>query len=215
MPRKTWIVLACTLALAACQRGGEAPADSPAPATPSDQVEAGDAATMPASPDALLADGAGTGSSLMSIDLTQPADIGFGEALFANDEGGMHLLEPVPALGDDAWIVVGQAGAADLVVHVFVPVAGAAADRSQVPFQVASLHLPAPAAALDLEVDDLAWEGSADDARIEFRLVRRHHLLREGGDPESGDGATDWVSLPLRVAYSRASGELRVLPTDS
>lgn len=217
MPRKTLMALACLLALSACQPAIEAP--PPVASAPAGDVPASDPAPAP-SPDAAgpgpaLPPGAETGSSLMSIDLTQPADIGFGEALFGNGEGAMHLLEPVPALGADAWVVVGQAGTADLLFHVFVPVAGQAPDRSRMPYQVASLYLPAPAVALDLEVDGLEWTGGDTDPMVEFRLERLHHRLREGGDPESGEGDTERLRLPLRLVYSRASGELRVAQPDS
>ncbi|MBL8299022.1 MAG: hypothetical protein JNN30_11850 [Rhodanobacteraceae bacterium] len=136
-----------------------------------------------------------------------PGDAEAVRQLLFSDSGVTEELVQQHALADGspAMVAVGRTEAAGLVLYVLRPTAGGTPKETR--YEVASLAFPEPAQAVGGEVGRLNWEAQKD--AIDIALPMRYALLREGGDPSSGEGATQDVERMLRARLVLTDGSLR------
>lgn len=153
-------------------------------------------------------DGSYSSQSIETVD-GAPGDAEAIRQLLFSDSGVTEELVQRETLADGAlaMVAVGRTEVAGLVLYVLRPTA--TGTRGETRYDVASLTFPEPAQAVGGELGPVVWTAQKD--AVDIALPMRYALLREGGNPDSGEPETQGVERTLRARLTLADGALRIV----
>lgn len=129
--------------------------------------------------------------------------------LLFSDSGVTEEVVRREALADGtlAMLAVGRTEVAGLVLYVLRPTANGT--RGETRYDVSSLTFPEPAQAVGGELGAVVWTALKDG--VDIVLPMRYALLREGGNPDSGEPETYGVERTLHARLTLTDGSLHTV----